>query len=95
MDITQYTYENLDDALDYLENEGFVHYDDSDLNIEQKFYFRCKKTPKTAKPYCASRYTLFLPSNENKIIILHNGHEHDHNESFFFLLLKRETIDLV
>lgn len=77
---THSTYENLEDALEYLENEGFVHYDDSDLNIGQKFYFRCKRTPKTLKPYCASRYTLFLPSDRNEIILLHNGHDHDHNE---------------
>lgn len=57
-----------------------VHYDDSNLNIGQKFYFRCKRTPKTLKPYCASRFILFLPAKSNAIILQHNGNDHDHNQ---------------
>lgn len=41
--------ENLDEALDFLENEGFVCYDFSDLKCGQKFYFRCKMIPKERK----------------------------------------------
>lgn len=76
--VTHSEYDSLDDALDFLDDEGFIHYDDSHLKIGQKFYFRCKKTPKTLKPYCVSRFVLFLPSNSNKIILLFNGNEHDH-----------------
>lgn len=71
---------DLEDAINFLENEGYVHYDDSNLKIGQKFYFRCKKTPKTIKPYCASRYTLFLPSHKNVVLLLHNANDHNHNE---------------
>lgn len=71
---------SMDDALDFLHDEGYVHYDDSDLKIGQKFYFRCKRTPKSVKPYCASRYTLFIPSNRNIIQLLHNGHVHNHDD---------------
>lgn len=76
---THSEWNSLDDALDFLENEGFVQYDDSDLKCGQTFYFRCKRTPKTMKPYCDSRYILFLPSDRNAIIIQHNGNKHNHN----------------
>lgn len=77
--ITHSKWNDLDDALDFLESEGFVCYDDSDLIIGQKFYFRCKRTPKSLKPYCASRYTLFLPAMNNEIILLHTDNEHNHH----------------
>lgn len=51
-------WEDLDDVLDFLDSEGFVCYDDSQLTIGQKFYFRCKKTPKSPGPYCALRYII-------------------------------------
>lgn len=73
-------FDELDDAFDFLEEEGFVCYDDSDLKMGQKFYFRCKKTPKAVKPYCACRYVLFLPAGDNDIILQHNGLEHDHKQ---------------
>lgn len=73
-------YEQLDEALDFLENNGFVCYDDSNLKIGQKFYFRCKKTPKTMKPYCACRYVIFLPVVNHNIITQHNGLDHDHTQ---------------
>lgn len=71
---------DLDEVLDFLEDEGFVLYDTSDLNMGQKFYFRCKRTPKAKKPYCDKRYTIFLPSNTEEIVLLHNSHEHNHTE---------------
>lgn len=77
--VTHSKWNSLDEALDFLESEGFVCYDDSDLIIGQKFYFRCKRTPKSVKPYRAFRYTLFLPSKNNEIILLHNYNEHNHN----------------
>lgn len=46
----------------------------------QKFYFRCKRTPKTVKPYCSCRYVLFLPADNSKTIIQYNGLEHNHNQ---------------
>lgn len=73
-------WEDFDEVLDFLENEGFVCYDDKDLQMGQKFYFRCRRTPKSLKPYCDSRYVLFLPSNSNKIILLHSGNTHNHND---------------
>lgn len=33
-------YDDLDKALDFLEEEGFTCYDFSDLKMGQKFYFR-------------------------------------------------------
>lgn len=73
-------WDDLDAALDFLESEGFVIYDHSDLKCGFKFYFRCKLIPKERKVWCALRYTLFLPSNNMKIIILRNQHEHDHDK---------------
>lgn len=40
---------SLEEALVFLEEEGFVNYDDSDLKCGQKFYFRCKRIPKSRK----------------------------------------------
>lgn len=77
--VTHSTYTNLDEALDFLESEGFVYYDDSDLICGQKFYYRCKKTPKAKKPYCDRRYVLFLPSENNSIILQHNCRDHNHD----------------
>lgn len=71
--------DDLDQALDYLEERGFVCYDYSDLKCGQKFYFRCKTIPKERKQWCAQRYTLFLPSNSLKVQILRNQYDHDHD----------------
>lgn len=73
-------WDSFDAALDYLEEQSFVLYDDKTLKMGQKFYFRCRKRPKSVKPYCASQCILFLPSNSNLIILLHNGNVHNHNE---------------
>lgn len=70
---------DLDEALDYLEERNFVCYDYSDLKCGQKFYFRCKLVPKERKQWCAQRYTLFLPSNSLKVQILRNQFDHDHD----------------
>lgn len=77
---THSKWDNLDDALEFLESEGLVYYDDSDLIMGQKFYFRCKRTPKSVKPYCALRYTILLPAESNDIVLLTNDNEHNHNE---------------
>lgn len=73
-------FDDLDKALDYLEEEGFVCYDFSDLKMGLKFYFRCKKIPKERKTWCAKRYTLFLPADKMEIQILCTEHEHDHEK---------------
>lgn len=72
--------EDLDEAIDAIIDEGFKLYDDSDLKCGQKFYFRCGKVPKNRKFWCNKRYIIFLPSNNNDIITLSNGFEHNHNE---------------
>lgn len=74
--ITHSEWKDLDAASDFIDNEGFVYYDESNLTKGQKFYFRCKRTPKTMKPYCALRYCLLLPSTSNDIILLSNGNDH-------------------
>lgn len=65
-----------------MKEEGFVIYDDSDLNMGQKFYFRCSRIPKDRKrsEWCSRRYIIFLPSQSNDIILLTNDEEHNHNE---------------
>lgn len=73
-------YEDLDKALDFLEEQGYVCYDYSDLKMGQKFYFRCKKIPKERKTWCCKRYTLFLPANKVEIQLLTNESEHDHDK---------------
>lgn len=71
--------DDLDYALDYLEERNFVCFDYSELKCGQKFYFRCKSIPKERKPWCAKRYTLYLPSNSLKVQILRNQFDHDHD----------------
>lgn len=73
-------WENLDDALDFLEAERFVNHHHSDLKCGQKFYFRCKLVPKSHEKWCAKRLILFLPSENMKILILRNQFEHDHDK---------------
>lgn len=73
-------WDDLDEVLDFLEDEGFVLYDIKDLKMGQKFYFRCKRTPKAKKPYCNKLYILFLPSDSTDIKLLHNCLEHNHAE---------------
>lgn len=71
--------DRLDEALDILEERGFVCYDYSDLKCGQKFYFRCKLIPKERDQWCGQRYTIYLPSNNLKVQILRNQFEHDHD----------------
>lgn len=73
-------WEDLDKALDFLEEQGFVNYDCSDLKCGLKFYFRCKLVPKNRKQWCGRRYTLYLPSNSKQILILRNEFDHDHDK---------------
>lgn len=73
-------WDNLESALEILDERGFVHYDSSDLKCGQKFYFRCKSIPKERKTWCAKRFTIFLPSDNLKVLILHNQLEHDHDK---------------
>lgn len=70
----------MDEAIDAITAEGFKLYDDHDLKCGQKFYFRCGKVPKARSTWCDKRYTIFLPSNNNDIITLSNGLQHNHNE---------------
>lgn len=100
-------WDHLDKLADFLESEGFVVYDDRDLKIGQKFYFRCNRIPKDRKrtEWCSCRYNIFLPSNSNDIILETNGEEHNHNEllqekkrpvsiemqAFIFDLFEKET----
>lgn len=69
--------DDLENALDYLEERNFVCFDYSELKCGQKFYFRCKSIPKERKPWCAKRYTLYFPSNSSKVQILRNQFDHD------------------
>lgn len=71
---------DMDKAIDFLEDKGFVNYDYSDLKCGLKFYYRCKLVPKEHKPWCSMRYTLYLPSNNTKILILRSDSEHDHDK---------------
>lgn len=73
-------WDDLDTVLDFLEEEGFVDYDEKNLVKGQKIYFRCKRVPKAVKPGCAIQYVLFLPADTNQIILLHNGKNHNHAE---------------
>lgn len=75
-------YSSLDDVGDFLESEGFVVFDDKDLQCGQKFYFRCNRIPKDRKrsEWCCRRHTIFLPANTSEIILETNNMEHNHNE---------------
>lgn len=73
-------WDDLNKALEFLDEHGFVNYDYSDLKCGQKFYFRCKRVPKQRKQWCSKRYTLYLPSNNKQILILRNEFEHDHDK---------------
>lgn len=71
-------WDDLDAALEFLEDAGFVNYDFSELKCGLKFYFRCKRIPKQRKEWCSKRYTLYLPSNNSKIQVLVNEYDHNH-----------------
>lgn len=73
-------WDDLDNALDFIDDEGFVNYDYSDLKCGLKFYFRCKLVPKKRKQWCNKRYTLYIPSNNTKILILRNECDHNHDK---------------
>lgn len=73
-------WDDIDKALDYLEDQGFVNYDYSDLKCGLKFYYRCKLVPKRRKLWCSKRHTLYLPSNNSKILILRTEFDHDHEK---------------
>lgn len=76
----QEKFDDLNKALDFLEEQGFTCFDYSDLKMGQKFYFRCKKIPKERSTWCSKRYTLFLPADKLEIQLLSNGLEHDHEK---------------
>lgn len=78
---TDTEWDSLDQVEEFLELEGFVLFDDKELKMGQKFYFRCGRIPKDRKreEWCAPQYIVFLPSDSNKIILQFNGHEHNHN----------------
>lgn len=78
--IVESKWDDFDEVLDFLESAGYVNFDSSDLKCGQKFYFRCKRIPKERKTWCAKRYTIFLPSNSMEILLLCNGHDHDHDK---------------
>lgn len=100
-------WECLDELTDFLDTEEFVVYDDRDLKIGQKFYFRCSRIPEDRKrsEWCSCRFNIFLPSHSNDIILETNGEAHDHNEllkgkkrtlsiemqTFIYDLYKKET----
>lgn len=73
-------WDDLDKALDFLEDQGFINYDCSDLKCGLKFYYRCKLVPKQRNQWCGKRYTLYLPSNNKKMLLLRNQFEHDHDK---------------
>lgn len=73
-------WDDLDKALEFLAEKGFVNYDYSALKCGLKFYYRCKLVPRQRKQWCAQRYTLYLPANNNKIINLRNQFAHDHDK---------------
>lgn len=73
-------WDDLDAALEFLTNEGFVMYDWSDLKCGQKFYFRCKRIPKERDEWCGKRFTLFLLSNNLNTLILTNQFDHNHDK---------------
>lgn len=79
--ITVATYYNLEEALEHITSEEFVHHNDFDLKCGQKFHFRCKRVPADRKPWCNSKYTLFLPSDRpNTYLVLYNNMEHNCKE---------------
>lgn len=78
---TETEWDSLDAVEEFLDAEGFALFDDKDLAMGQKFYFRCNKIPKDRKrdEWCAPQYIIFLPSDSHKIILQFNGCDHNHN----------------
>lgn len=74
-------WKSLEDVEEFLDSDGFVLFDDKDLKIGQKFYFRCSEIPKDRKrdQWCAAQYIIFLPADSNRIILQFNGCDHTHN----------------
>lgn len=78
--ITEETYEDLQEAIDHINGEGFVLHNSHDLKCGQKFHFRCKKVPSDKKPWCNRQYLLYLPSDRAECIVQHNNMEHNCTE---------------
>lgn len=79
--VTEATYNDLDEALEHIDEMGFVLHNEHDLNCGQKFYFRCKHVPKRKKPWCGRKYILFLPSDRHSTyIVQHNDVAHNCHE---------------
>lgn len=79
--IWQASYWNsMDEALAFLAAEGFTKYDEKDLDLGVKIYFRCKNVPKRSKIWCEKRYNIFLPAESNEIILQDNLEEHNHEQ---------------
>lgn len=74
---TEASFEDLEEAIDHINSEGFVLHNNHDLKCGQKFHFRCKNVPSDRKPWCNRQYLLFLPSESRECIVQHNNMEHN------------------
>lgn len=71
------SYEDLEEAVDYVTSEGFALHKNHDLKIGQKFHFRCKNVPSDCRPWCDRQYVIFLPSDRLECIVQHNNAQHN------------------
>lgn len=79
--ITEAIYNDLEEAIEHLEEKGFILHVEHDLKCGQKFHFRCKCVPKLQKPWCNRQHILFCPSNKlDTYIIQHNNLDHNCHE---------------
>lgn len=71
---------SLEEVEQFLAAEGFTEYDQKDLEIGLKIYYRCKEVKKRNKIWCEKRYVLYFPSHSNEISLLDNGRNHTHEQ---------------
>lgn len=78
--VTEATYDDLEEAIEHINEKGFVLHNDSSLKCGQKFHFRCKTVPKAKRPWCDKQYSLFLPSDSVQCIVQHTNLPHNCHE---------------
>lgn len=70
----------MNEACELIHDHGFLLHNDFNLNIGQKFHYRCKNVPADQRPWCDRKYTLFMPSDRPIYIVQHNNMEHNCHE---------------
>lgn len=78
--VNEAVYDNLELALEHIEDQGFILHNDFLLKCGQKFHFRCQCVPASRRPRCDRKYILYLPSDRVEYMVQHNNMPHNCHE---------------